>query len=115
MAALIEVDAAVIEPATGLEGDHAGRDPDRAVTVLSAEAWAEALSLLPPGGASESLPWTTWKGRPCRGVRLPRAKGGVFRSAPSCWRSPARPTLPAYGGCARGPSQGAGEGMALAG
>lgn len=74
-------EAAAITMGGGLEGDHAGKDPDRLVTVLSAEGWAHALAALtPPLEADENLPWTVRRANLLtEGAILPRAAGGVIR------------------------------------
>lgn len=65
----------------GLDGDHAGKAPDRMVTVMSAEAWHDALDALdPPLEPGEHLDWTVRRANLLtEGVTLPRAKGGVIR------------------------------------
>ena len=74
---MIERQDAAINQLSGLEGDHAGKYPDRLVTILSAEAWADALAALPE---TPSLHWTVRRANLLvSGVALPRAKGGVVQ------------------------------------
>lgn len=66
----------------GLEGDHKGpKFPNRRITVLTREAWEDALAEL--RGANDApvrLPWTVRRANLLvEGVRLPRARGGVLR------------------------------------
>ena len=80
----------------GLEGDHKGpKFAKRQITILSVEAWRDALEELPQ--VAEHLPWTTRRANfLVEGVRLPRARGGVIRVGPAefeVWY----PTMP----CAR--------------
>jgi len=65
----------------GLVGDHAGDDPDRLVTVLSKESWADACaSLAPPADPENELPWLTRRANLLiEGLRLPRAAGALLR------------------------------------
>lgn len=64
----------------GLAGDHAGKYPDRLVTVLAQEAWQAALEELGlPVSGDGALPWTTRRANLLvRGAELPRAAGGVL-------------------------------------
>lgn len=69
-----------VTAAGGLDGDHAGKAPDRMVTVMSAEAWQDALDALAPAlGEAETLDWTVRRANLLTdGVNLPRAVGGVI-------------------------------------
>ncbi len=71
----------VIDQSGGLAGDHAGRDPDRLVTVLSQESWADACAALdPPTDPETELPWLTRRANLLvAGAALPRAVGGVLQ------------------------------------
>lgn len=68
----------------GLAGDHKGQKFRlRGVTVLSREAWEEALAAIAPGAPPPDLPWTTRRANLLvEGVRLPRARGGQVRIGP---------------------------------
>lgn len=75
-APMVECASVRISAKAGLEGDHAGRNPHRLVTVLSAEAWTEACASL---GTDVTLAWTLRRANLLvEGVRLPRAAGGVI-------------------------------------
>ena len=76
----------------GLAGDHKGaKFPERAITVLSREAWEEALSTL---GPDIRLPWTVRRANLLvEGVLLPRARGGVLTVGPVKLEV-TRPTMP---------------------
>lgn len=65
----------------GLDGDHKGpKFSLRRITVLSREAWLEALSELDPEKGTTDLPWTTRRANLLvEGVTLPRARGGIVR------------------------------------
>ena len=65
----------------GLEGDHAGKRPDRIVSVLAAEDWAAACAdLNPPADPIAELPWLTRRANLLlEGVRLPRASGAILK------------------------------------
>lgn len=80
MAPMVELERVRVAAKGGLEGDHAGRSPGRLVTVMSAQAWAEACAALtPPEDPETGLPWTTRRANLLvDGVRLPRAAGGVI-------------------------------------
>ena len=69
---------------SGLVGDHAGKHPDRLVTVLAAEAWRAALDALdPPLSDDDSLPWTVRRANILtKGADLPRAAGGLIQLGP---------------------------------
>lgn len=75
-----------IDVETGLEGDHRGAKLEaRRVTVMAREDWEAALADLPADVPPEAraLPWTTRRANLLvEGVRLPRAKGGVFAVGP---------------------------------
>ncbi|MFM1814108.1 MAG: hypothetical protein RLZ98_803 [Pseudomonadota bacterium] len=68
----------------GLEGDHKGaRFRNRAITILSREAWQDAL--VDAGGSSgpADLPWTTRRANLfVEGALLPRARGARIRIGP---------------------------------
>ncbi len=66
-----------ITVAAGLEGDHKGaKFPDRQITVLAIEAWQDAAR----EAGEPDLDWTARRANLLvRGVRLPRAAGGVLR------------------------------------
>lgn len=70
--------------ADGLEGDHAGKRPDRIVSILSAADWAAACADLDPAADPiHELPWLTRRANLLLdGVRLPRAAGAVLRIGP---------------------------------
>ena len=77
-----EAVAGTITVARGLEGDHKGpKFPRRRITVLARDAWEEALGMLRHAdGGPVQLPWTVRRANLfVEGVRLPRARGGVFR------------------------------------
>lgn len=76
-----EVSAGTIDLATGLAGDFKGaKYPRRQITILSREAWSEALATLTDLGGPVPLPWTTRRANLLvEGVDLPRAKGGLVR------------------------------------
>lgn len=77
-----EIASGAISVDAGLEGDHKGpKFPRRRITVLTREAWEEALDALSGAeGAAVRLPWTTRRANLfVEGVRLPRARGGVLR------------------------------------
>ena len=65
----------------GVVGDHAGKFPDRLVTVMTEESWNEALAALnPPLAPGEAIDWTTRRANLLtKGVDLPRAEGGVIQ------------------------------------
>ena len=65
----------------GLVGDHAGKYPDRLVTVLARESWDSALGALQPALESgEAFEWTVRRANLLtEGVELPRAEGGVIQ------------------------------------
>ncbi|MEO1787303.1 MAG: MOSC domain-containing protein [Pseudomonadota bacterium] len=65
----------------GLAGDHAGKYPDRMVTILDEAAWHAALSDLElPIERRDALDWTVRRANLLtRGAALPRAKGGVVQ------------------------------------
>lgn len=65
----------------GLDGDHAGRWPDRMVSILAAEDWAAACAdLEPPADPVTELPWQMRRANLLlEGVRLPRAVGAIIR------------------------------------
>ncbi len=67
--------------ADGLEGDHAGKRPDRIVSVIAAEDWAAACAdLNPPADPLKELPWQTRRANLLiEGVRLPRAEGAILK------------------------------------
>jgi MOSC domain-containing protein YiiM len=70
-AALIEIDAAQIDLATGIAGDVRGSKAGRQVTVLFREGWERACRDI-----GVALPWTTRRANVLvEGVALP-AKGG---------------------------------------
>lgn len=75
------LEAVSVSASHGLEGDHAGKSPDRLVTVMSTEAWQDALDALdPPLEAGEHLDWTLRRANLLTvGAALPRAKGGIIR------------------------------------
>lgn len=80
-----EVDAVDVSLARGVEGDHKGvKFRNRAVTVLSIEAWRAALSdLVDDDGSLPDLHWTVRRANLLvEGVALPRARGGVIRIGP---------------------------------
>lgn len=81
MAAMERRDAASITVAGGLVGDHAGKRPDRLVTVLAREDWEAALAaLIPPLENGGTLEWTTRRANLLvENIRLPRAPGAVLR------------------------------------
>ncbi|MEL6258111.1 MAG: MOSC domain-containing protein [Pseudomonadota bacterium] len=73
-------DRVAIAAESGLDGDHAGKYPDRIVTVMAAEAWAAALAALDPSLGPDALDWTTRRANLLvEGAALPRAKGGVVK------------------------------------
>jgi MOSC domain-containing protein YiiM len=77
-----EIERGTITKAAGLDGDHKGRKfPRRQITVLTREAWDDALAeLRSETGAPVRLPWTARRANLLiEGVRLPRAKGAVLR------------------------------------
>lgn len=67
--------------ADGLDGDHAGRWPDRIVSIIAAEDWAAACADLdPPADPVSELPWRTRRANLLLdGVRLPRVAGAILR------------------------------------
>ncbi|MEM7766636.1 MAG: MOSC domain-containing protein [Pseudomonadota bacterium] len=73
-------DAVSVAVSGGLDGDHAGKYPDRIVTVMAREAWHAALAELGlPETGDRALPWTTRRANLLTdGVELPRAEGGVI-------------------------------------
>lgn len=79
-APLQELEGVEITRDGGLAGDHAGRDLDRLVTVMTREAWQAALAELGlPADGEDALPWTTRRANLLTdGVALPRAAGGVI-------------------------------------
>ncbi len=76
-----EISSAVILTGGGVEGDHKGlKFPNRGVTVLSREAWEQALAELDASDGTVCLPWTVRRANVLvEGVRLPRARGGIVR------------------------------------
>ncbi len=80
-APMVTRESVAVAASSGLEGDHAGKAPDRMVTVMSAEAWRDALDALdPPLEAGERLDWTVRRANLLtEGAALPRARGGVIR------------------------------------
>lgn len=70
------IDEGCISIATGLEGDSKGaKFPRRQITILSAEAWQEALAAV----GQPDLPWTARRANLLvRGIVLPRARGAVL-------------------------------------
>lgn len=79
-AAMVDRPAVRIE-VDGLAGDHAGKWPDRIVSVIAAEDWAAACADLdPPADPLTELPWQTRRANLLlEGVRLPRAPGAMIR------------------------------------
>ncbi|MDX2288095.1 MAG: MOSC domain-containing protein [Hyphomicrobiaceae bacterium] len=79
-----EVETASISLETGLEGDHKGlKFKNRAVTVLSREAWQAALAELSDLGGPVDLPWTARRANLLvEDVHLPRARGGIISIGP---------------------------------
>lgn len=75
-----QIAAGVITSAAGLEGDFKGsKYPLRQITVLSREAWHDALAELTDLAGPVPLPWTRRRANLLvEGVRLPRAKGGLI-------------------------------------
>lgn len=65
----------------GLLGDHAGKRPDRLVSMLSWEGWqAACVALDPPADPELELPWTIRRANLLvQGVALPRAAGGIVQ------------------------------------
>ena len=68
----------------GLDGDHAGRWPDRMVSIIAAEDWADACAALnPPADPIAELPWQARRANLLlEGVRLPRAAGAIITIGP---------------------------------
>lgn len=87
-----ELTSCEVLPGGGVEGDYSGKKyPRRGVTVLSLEAWGEALALL---AQRPALPWLVRRANfLVEGVALPRARGGVVRIGPVLLEVTA-PTVP---------------------
>ena len=100
------VEAPFIEDGGGVEGDHKGRKfPRRGVTILAREAWEAALAELGEGRRNAAdLPWTARRANLLvEGVELPRALGGIVRSAPCARGHLPDDAVQAHGRSARGP------------
>ncbi|MEM8772926.1 MAG: MOSC domain-containing protein [Pseudomonadota bacterium] len=68
----------------GIDGDHAGKRLDRAVSILASEDWAKACAdLHPPADPERDLRWTARRANLLlRGLRLPRAAGARLLVGP---------------------------------
>jgi len=79
-----QVDAIDVLRGAGLEGDHKGpKFPNRGVTILSREAWEEALAELKDLADPVPLPWTARRANLLvEGLRLPQARGAVLEVGP---------------------------------
>jgi MOSC domain-containing protein YiiM len=72
---------AVLTPEVGLLGDCKGRKfPERHVTILAREDWADAMLALAGPAGPPDLHWTTRRSNVLvEGVRLPRGIGSLIR------------------------------------
>lgn len=79
-----EIAVAAINAGGGVDGDHKGlKFRNRGVTVLSREAWGEALADLEGPDGAVVLAWTVRRANLLvEGVQLPRARGGIVRIGP---------------------------------
>ncbi|MDX2257835.1 MAG: MOSC domain-containing protein [Hyphomicrobiaceae bacterium] len=69
---------------TGVSGDHKGaKFKNRAVTVLSLEAWRIALAELTDLAGPVDLPWAARRANLLvEGLELPKARGGILTIGP---------------------------------
>ena len=81
---MVTLDQVFVDSAQGLVGDHAGKRPDRLVTMITVEGWAAACANLdPPLDPVCDLSWLTRRANLLvSGEQLPRAPGGIVQVGP---------------------------------